>query len=131
MFAKSVKGICAAAAIAAAISSVSPMAQAAGYAHDYTTAGRGHSPGHPPQVGTDWRGGPGYGHGYPDRYYGRGVCQPQEAVHKALRFGMHRPGVERISARAIVVVGWNRGHRAKITFERYTPYCRVLETRGI
>jgi hypothetical protein len=129
MFAKSLKGIVTAMAIAASMVQISPVAHAAGFA-DYQTAGaRGYGPGHSRNEG--WHGDRHHAQPPYDRYGRRGVCQPREAVHKALRFGMHRPGVARISQRAIVVVGWNRGHRAKITFARYTPYCRVLDARGI
>ena len=46
------------------------------------------------------RHGPRYGHG--PRYH-RGVCTPREAVRKAWRIGMNRPGIRRIDNRRIVV----------------------------
>jgi hypothetical protein len=134
MFAKSAKGIVAAVAIAASVMQLTPAAQAAGFTEIQTVSGRGYEAGHSRRAGDGWHGGRHYGqppYDRYDRYDRRGVCQPREAVHKALRFGMHRPGVARILPRAIVIVGWNRGHRAEMTFARYTPYCRVLDARGI
>lgn len=61
----------------------------------------------------------------------RGICTPREAVHKAWRIGMNRPGIRRIGHDRIVVTGFHRGHHARLVFARYTPRCRVIASRGI
>lgn len=73
-----------------------------------------------------WRGGRG---GWRGDY--RPACHPREAVGKAWRQGLRRPGVERVGRRDIVVSGWFRGHRAVLVFDRYSPRCRVIGSRGI
>lgn len=73
------------------------------------------------------RHGPRYGHA--PRH--RAACTPREAVRKAWRIGLNRPGVRRIDNRRIVVTGFNRGHRASLVFARHTPRCRVIASRGI
>lgn len=59
------------------------------------------------------------------------ICRPRRAVNKAWNMGMNRPGIRRIGEHRIVVVGWHRGHRAKLVFDRWSPRCRVLRARGI
>jgi len=73
----------------------------------------------------DWRG----GHG--GRHYGDRICRPGEAVQKAFRQGMRRPGIERVTRREVVVTGRFRGHRAMLVFDRNSSRCRVLYSRGI
>lgn len=64
-------------------------------------------------------------------HYGNRICRPGEAVQKAYRHGMRRPGIERVTRREVVVTGRFRGHRAMLVFDRTSSRCRVLYSRGI
>jgi hypothetical protein len=70
-------------------------------------------------------------HGRYGRYGRRGICQPHEAIGKAMAYGMRRPGIVRVSAFEVVVAGRHRGHRAVLVFDRNSGRCRVLDARGI
>jgi hypothetical protein len=116
-------------ALAAALAlGVAGSAQAGGISGEITVYhGGGHGGGY----------GGGYGHG---GGYGRGggwhgdyrpLCHPREAVGKAWRQGLRRPGVERVTRRDIVVSGWFHGHRAVLIFDRHSPRCRIIGSRGI
>lgn len=72
----------------------------------------------------DWR------HDY-RRHHRPRVCEPREAVEKAHWMGLRRAGIHRVSHDAIVVVGAYYGNWAKIAFDRWSPHCRVIGTRGI
>lgn len=61
----------------------------------------------------------------------RGHCGPRRALHKAWNIGVNRPHIARLNNERIVVVGYNRGHRAKVVFKRNSHHCRVIKTRGI
>jgi len=63
--------------------------------------------------------------------YGRNVCQPREAVHKAYRIGLRHPQIQRVSRDVIVVAGRNYGHWARVVFARWSPNCRIIGARGI
>ena len=77
--------------------------------------------------------GSGYGnygyHGGHRRH--RGHCGPRRALNKAWNMGVNRPHIKRVGGKRIVVVGYNRGHRAKVVFKRHSRHCRVLKTRGL
>jgi hypothetical protein len=74
----------------------------------------------------------GYHGGYRDGHRGGDrICRPGEAVQKAYRQGMRRPGIERVSRHEVVVSGRFRGHRAVLVFDRNSSRCRVLYSRGI
>jgi len=61
----------------------------------------------------------------------RRSCNPRRALNKAYRYGLNRPHIQRVNNRKIVVVGKNRGHRAKIVFSRHGRGCQIIRTRGI
>jgi hypothetical protein len=65
------------------------------------------------------------------RHYGDRICRPGEAVQKAYRQGMRRPGIERVTRREVVVTGRFRGHHAMLVFDRNSSRCRILYSRGI
>ncbi|MEO0327655.1 MAG: hypothetical protein AAF217_03560 [Pseudomonadota bacterium] len=69
------------------------------------------------------------GHGYGHKPHGR--CHPRKALKKAWRMGVDQPHIARIGERRVVVVGYNRGHRAKVVFKRHHRKCRVIKTRGL
>lgn len=99
-----------------------------------------------PRQGSNWHGGhdrfdrddrrgrPGWGHPGAHRPggWGRpGVCEPREAIGKAMARGMHRPGINRVSRHQIVVSGRYRGHYAMLVFDRTSRNCRIVAARGI
>ncbi len=98
-------------------------AQAAGISGEITIQ---HSGGYLGGHGGGWQGRPGGWHGGH-----RAQCRPSEAIERAWRQGMRRPGIERVGRRDIVVAGWFRGHRAVLVFDRHSPRCRVIGSRGI
>ncbi len=61
----------------------------------------------------------------------RGHCGPRRALRKAWNLGVNRPHVARVNRRAIAVVGYSHGHRAKVVFKRNSHHCRVIKTRGL
>jgi hypothetical protein len=64
-------------------------------------------------------------------WYGKRICEPRQAVHKASRLGMRRPGIRRVTRSEIVVAGHNYGRRALVVFDRFSPHCRIVSARGI
>jgi hypothetical protein len=72
-----------------------------------------------------------HGHWHHDRHYERRVCRPGEAVEKAHWMGLRRAGIHRVSHDVIVVAGIHYGDWATVVFDRWSPYCRVIATRGI
>lgn len=78
----------------------------------------------------------GTGHGRYNGHYGgprrhRGHCGPRRALNKAWNMGVNHPHIKRIGENRIVVVGYNRGHRAKVVFKRHSRHCRIIKTRGL
>ena len=72
------------------------------------------------------------GHGYKKHSYGhRRGCGPRKALNKAYRVGLVRPHIARINHKKIVVVGYSRGHHAKVVFKRKGYGCKVIKTRGL
>jgi len=76
-------------------------------------------------------------HGYKNRGYRNNAhghrrgCAPRRALNKAFRIGVNRPHIARINHRKIVVVGYNRGHHAKVVFKRKSHGCKIIKTRGL
>jgi hypothetical protein len=58
-------------------------------------------------------------------------CSPRHALNKAYRFGVNRPHIARINHKRIVVVGYSRGHHAKVVFKRKGHGCKVIKARGL
>lgn len=74
-----------------------------------------------------------YRHGprkYRRPHYGRNYCHPRKAVRKAGNLGLRHAHVRRITDRRIVVTGRKYGHRARLVFARYSPYCALIASRG-
>ena len=70
--------------------------------------------------------------GYKNHAYGqRRGCGPRRALNKAHHIGVKRPHIARIDHKKIVVVGFNRGHHAKVVFKRKGHGCKVIRTRGL
>lgn len=71
-------------------------------------------------------------HGYKKSGYGhRRGCGPRRALNKAYHAGLARPHIARINHKKIVVVGYSRGHHAKVVFKRKGHSCKVIKTRGL
>lgn len=80
-------------------------------------------------------------HGYHGKHRGHGFkssgykkhrgCGPRRALNKAYRVGVNRPHIARINHKKIVVVGYSRGHHAKVVFKRKGHGCKVIKTRGL
>lgn len=77
----------------------------------------------------------GHGNNYRHNYRGghrkHRACGPRRALNKAWHMGVNRPHISRVNGRKIVVVGYNRGYRAKVVFKRGSRGCRVIRTRGL
>ena len=73
-----------------------------------------------------------HGHSYKRQGYTKSrKCGPQRALNKAYRIGVNHPHIARINHKKIVVVGYNRGHSAKVVFKRKGHGCKVIKTRGL
>lgn len=129
MFVKSAKSILAVAVVAAgAAFATTGIANAGSSFGVYIGGGHGgYHGGH----GGAYYGGYGPGYGYHGGYRHRGHCGPRRALNKAWHMGVNRPHIKRVGGKRIVVVGFNRGHRAKVVFKRHSRHCRVLKTRGL
>jgi len=57
-----------------------------------------------------------------DRY-----CSPRRAIDKAWNMGLKRPHVSRVGDGSIVVKGRRYGHRVRVVFSRWTPWCEVIK----
>jgi len=134
MFAKSVKTILASAVVmTGAVFSTTGSANAGGNFGVYI--GGGHNGGiyfgtggHHKGYGHKTRHRPKYSHGY---HHKKGRCGPRRALRKAWRMGLHDPHIARVNHRAIAVVGYNHGYRAKVVFKRHSKHCKVIKTRGL
>lgn len=135
MFIKSIKTILAAGIVAtgAAVATVTTTTTANAGSNFSLFIGNGHGGGvhykkrHKSQ--KHYRRGHGYKrNGYSQR--GRG-CGPRRALNTAYRVGVNRPHVARINNKRIVVVGYNRGHPAKVVFKRSGHGCKIIKARGL
>lgn len=141
MFGKSIKAILTTGILAAGIATSTTGAANAGSNFNLHVGG-GHG------IGTFIGHGGSYGfkrsHGYKNRYgykrhhgfkkskqaHRRG-CSPRHALHKAYNIGLNQPHVKRVNHKKIVVVGYNRGHLAKVVFKRKGHGCKVIKTSGL
>jgi len=73
----------------------------------------------------------GYGHKYKNRVVHKGFCGPRRALRKAWHMGVNQPHIARLNKRKVVVVGYNRGHAAKVVFKRNSHRCKVIKARGL
>lgn len=65
------------------------------------------------------------------KHHRRAACGPRRALNKAYRIGVNRPHVARINHKRIVVLGYNRGHPAKVVFKRSRHGCKIIKARGL
>ena len=72
-----------------------------------------------------------YSHKYKNRVVHRGYCGPRRALRKAWHMGVNQPHIARLNKRKVVVVGYNRGHAAKVVFKRNSHRCKVIKSRGL
>lgn len=68
---------------------------------------------------------------YKNRVVHRGSCGPRRALRKAWHMGVNQPHIARLNKRKVVVVGYNRGHAAKVVFKRNSHRCKVIKARGL